>query len=386
MMEKLYYQDTYQKETLCKVVSTNLTDKNLEVLTDKTIFYPECGGQPGDIGKLGSYDVLDTRKADNGDSILLLSKDADIEVSKEYSLVLNWEHRYRYMIMHACQHMLSGLLFTMFNIGTVSVHLGQEYLTIETNVESISDDVVNKLIVRANQCVNESHKIVYHEMSHKEAEELGLRRSIKVEGDVRIVEIEGVDRIACGGVHVSSTSEIGLILCTGHEQIRGHVRLFFKCGEDSLSFVFNNQSLINSITEKLSCSQSEILTKCDKLISELTLEKSKSSSYAKVLALEEIKKNLCNNIAVFETSLEVQDFIQGLSDFNDLALFVVSDNHWLIVLKGCFEKTDFNTIRQNLLNPINAKGGGRNGVFQGVGDFNKISIKELYDSFKAIVA
>ena len=52
-MDKLYYRDTYLRELDCTVVQVTRTDKTTEVLTDRTIFYPESGGQPGDRGSSG---------------------------------------------------------------------------------------------------------------------------------------------------------------------------------------------------------------------------------------------------------------------------------------------------------------------------------------------
>ncbi|MBO7348595.1 MAG: alanyl-tRNA editing protein, partial [Spirochaetales bacterium] len=222
-MDKLYYADPYRKSITCTVNTVVHTDKATEVTTDRTIFYPESGGQSGDCGKLGPYTVLDTRKGDDGDSVLILAPDTPVKQGDSLELVLDWDHRYLFMVVHTAQHLLSGLLYSMFDIGTVAVHQGADYLTIETDKAEIPLATVDELVLAANEKIRENHKIIYREMSHSDAEALGLRRSIKVEGDVRIVEIEGVDRIACGGVHVASTGEIGIIYSMGHEQIRGHV-------------------------------------------------------------------------------------------------------------------------------------------------------------------
>lgn len=383
-MEKLYYKDTYQKETQCTVISVEKTDKAVQVITDKTVFYPECGGQPGDRGTLGSYEVLDTRKADNGDSVLIMKPDCPVKEGESLLLSLDWEHRYKYMVMHAAQHMLSGLLFTMFNIGTVAVHLGEDYLTIEVSQPSVSQDTIDALIKEANAKIAEAHKIVYHEMSHQEAEALGLRRSIKVDGDVRIVEIENVDRIACGGVHVSSTSELNIILYTHSEQIRGNTRMYFKTGADALDFTFKNQKALSEIKAALSCNDNEIISKIETLQTQLSETKKTVSKLSQDAALNEINKNLKNGFAVFTTDLDVSSFAQCIPQFEDLALCVFNNNHWLIALKGKFESIDFNAIRNKLFPIIEAKGGGRTPLFQGVCNGNPSSIEEFMDCFETL--
>ena len=129
-MDKVYYQDTYLRTLNCTVTSVARSDKETLVQTDRTVFYPESGGQPGDRGNLGAFRVLDTRKASDGDSILVLEPSAAVKESDVLELSLDWEHRIRFMRIHTAQHLLSGLLFTMFSIGTVAVHQGDEYLTI----------------------------------------------------------------------------------------------------------------------------------------------------------------------------------------------------------------------------------------------------------------
>ena len=370
-MNKLYYIDTYLKETTCTVVAVCKKDKTTEVLTDQTIFYPECGGQPGDRGYLGSYEVLDTKKAEDGDSILILSADCPVKVGETLTLKLDWAHRYKFMVMHSAQHMMSGLLFTKFNIGTVAVHLGDEYLTIETNQAQIEPSIIDKLVEAANQAILEAHPILYHEMSHKEAEALGLRRSIKVEGDVRIVEIQDVDRIACGGVHVAKTSEIRLIYNIGHESIRGHVRLYFKCGEEAFSYALKSLKLQEELCAKLTCAPKDILPKVENLNNSLNQLSHDKKELEKVVSGYQIDKNLKDGVATFivEEDLDIQGFQHASNNYEDLALCVIKiekdKSLWVIALKGKYEKKDFNELRKTLLPTIGAKGGGKAPLYQG---------------------
>lgn len=389
MNTKVYYSEPYLKELSCVVTSINQTEKALEVKTDKTIFYPECGGQPGDKGYLGAEEILDTRKEDTGDSILILNKDAHVEVGKEYNLKLDWPHRYKYMVMHACQHMTSGLLFNLFNIGTVSVHLSEDYIAIETDKSSIEDSTIEKLIKEENQKILEGHKIIYKEMSHKDAEALGLRRSIKVDTDVRIVEIEGVDRIACGGVHVASTSEIGLITYIGQEQIRGHVRLFFSCGEVARENASKNQKILASINAHLSCSFEDMPKNIKALSETVSISKAENQNLSRKLAKFIIEENVKDNVAVFEDvdKIDLQAFAACVPNYSDLALCIVQKNqdklNWLIALKGKFESLAFSTIKEKLFPIIDAKGGGRLPVFQGIG--TKLEADAFLEQFKNLI-
>lgn len=385
-MDKFYYKDTYLKELDCTIVRVRHSDKATEVLPDRTIFYPESGGQPGDRGMLGPFEVLDTRKDEEGNSVLILKKDCPVEEGSSYRQSLDWEHRYKFMVIHTAQHMLSGLLFTMYGIGTVAVHQGDEYLTIETDRSEISEDIIDGLVREANKKIYENRSIVYHEMSHSDAEALGLRRSIKVEGDVRIVEIEGVDCIACGGVHVWQTDEIRLVYCIGQEQIRGHVRLYFRCGDQAIEESLNNNRIVNTLSRDLSCSADELAGKITALQSELSEAKSRSFAAQKKLAEYAIKENLGDGVCVITgAGTDTQALVHASNDYSDLALLGADtqSGRWVMVLKGSFERIDFNKDIRPLLSTVSAKGGGRSPVFQGAADFtDKEALSRFTEDFR----
>ena len=97
----MYYTHPYQRTLNCTVISV---DGN-NVMTDKTIFYPEGGGQDGDRGFIAGVKVLDTKKAPDGNSILITEDASSIKVGDSVELVLDWEHRHRCMVTHTAQHM-----------------------------------------------------------------------------------------------------------------------------------------------------------------------------------------------------------------------------------------------------------------------------------------
>ena len=391
-MDKHYYTDPYCKSISCTVTKVTHTDKATEVLTDRTIFYPEGGGQPGDRGMLGPYSVLDTRKAPDGDSILILDPACPVKQNDALELVLDWAHRYRFMAIHTAQHLLSGLLFTMHSIGTLSVHQGQDYLTIETDRSEIAPGAIESVVLAANRKIRENHSIVYHNMSHSDAEALGMRRSIKVEGDVRIVEIQDTDRIACGGIHVASTSELGLIYCLGHEIIRGHVRLYFNCGEEALRQLLLEHGVISSLDRTFSCKAEEIEGKVATLTEAVSTLRAQNAVLSKKLALAEIRGAVdgdCFCVIRCKEGDDLQGYAQAVEDMEDLAMLVLlpdgARTKWLIALKGRYEKTDFNVLIRPQLAKFNGKGGGRSPLFQGVADCNdEAQLSAFIDGFRSV--
>ncbi len=370
-MEKLYYTAPYLKSTQCRIEKIIQSKTGVLVYTNPTIFYPECGGQPGDRGFLGLYKVQDTKKDENGDSVLVMQKDVSLKEGDTATLTLDWEHRHKYMVMHTAQHMISGLLYTMFSIGTVAVHLGEEYLTIEVEQKEVSSSTIEQLVRAANNAIKENHKVIYHQMSHEKALSLGLRRSIKVEGPVRIVEIESVDRIACGGVHVLSTSEIRLIYYVKQELIRGHVRLYFKCGDIALENALEDVKTCESLALKLTCRSSELVGKIENLNDVLNSVNHAKNNAMKYLAGYRLKESMEDDIStvIIDDGFELASFAHASNEIENLAFCGIKIEKdrtlWLIVLKGKFEDVNFNELRTSLLSMIDAKGGGKTPVFQG---------------------
>lgn len=380
--ERVYYAQPYLQSIQAKVLSI----EGEKVVLDRTICYPECGGQPGDIGTLGGCVLYDTRK-EGEDGIVHMVKSPSFHVGDEVTLRLDWEHRHFFMCVHTAQHALSGLLFRLHQIGTVAVHDGNEILTIETDQGSIAEDVCLHVEDEANQVILEGHPVHYEEMGHQEAEGLGLRRSIKVEGDVRLVVIEGVDIIACGGVHVANTREIGLIQYVTQEQIRGHVRLVFRVGKRAVEEIRENRTLIHSLCTLHSATREDLLPveeQSEALLREL---KSENARLKEALARKGLEGK--SGVCIWDISgapFDLKDLTQTLDGTKDLALCAYRKEGerftWLMAFLGSYRSFDFNGKRKELLSSVNGKGGGRPPVYQGMGEGEPSLLTE---AFKAVV-
>ncbi len=379
-MELLYKENPYLKCTECNILSV----EGNTVTTDRTVFYPEGGGQAGDRGFLGQYRVLDTKKAEDGNSILILEEGAQLSVGQTVEQKLDWSFRYNGMVTHTAQHMLSGLLFTMLGIGTVAVHMGEGFLTIEVDRDHVDEKSLESVVKRANEEIANSHPIRCFELSHEEAEALGLRRSIKVQGKVRIVEIEGVDRIACGGVHVANTSEIRLVVFAGREQIRGHERLAFRCGRSAVDQAVSDRQIMGKLGSLLSCGGSELEERVQSLLSDATTLKAENSALKASVYRSDLEVRLgSERIGAFiaGADYDITACAHAVASIDSLALCVLQvrgdKTIWLIALKGSRDM-DFNILRRDLLPLINAKGGGKPPLYQGV---SQVTDKESLEGF-----
>ncbi len=376
---KQYYNNPYQQDLSAKIV--NIEDN--KIYLDKTIFYPEGGGQPGDRGYINEIRVIDTQK--NEDQIAHIVENSNsLKVNDEVILNLDWSHRYEFMKMHTAQHLLSGLLYSHFKVDTLSVHQGDLNLTIEIDRDEFNEDDCYKLEDLANKAIIKGSSVSYLEMDKKAAEKLDMRRSIKVDGLIRIVDIDSFDQIACGGLHVNNLQEIEKIMYVGFEKIRKHYRLLFRVSDK----VSKTYRALDKIVKELCTIHSatlETLVDCDKALLEKKLDlerevrtlKKDNTNYI----INKIINNRDSNIVCANISNYDFDFKDVEVD-SDIVLFLykIEDSNlkWYLYLGGSFKKYDFKTLRVNVLSLIDAKGGGRYPTFQGRGD--AINISKCIDS------
>ncbi len=218
--ERLYYHDCYLRRFEARVESV----ESNRVYLDRTAFYPASGGQPSDRGTLNGARVVDV--LDEGDRIAHVIDGAAPHGAATGEI--DWARRFDHMQQHSGQHLLSAVLVDLFEVPTVSFHLGEEISTIDIAASGLDGGRLARAEERANQIVFENRPI---SISFEHASRVrDLRKASDREGELRIITIADLDRSACGGTHVRSTGEIGPVLIRKTDKIRGNVRIEFLCG------------------------------------------------------------------------------------------------------------------------------------------------------------
>ena len=261
--EQVYYIEPYAQTLNAHVVKV----REDGIVLDRTIFYPEGGGQEGDRGFINGVRVLDTRLAD-GQIVHIMETTDPFREGYEVETVLDWPHRWHFMKAHTAQHMISGTMYTKAGINTVAVHMSDEIITVETDRGDIPLETLYQIESAVNEEIINSREVSSLEVSHSEAESLGLRRSIKVSGDVRLVQIGNVDLIACGGIHVRRTGEIGRISYAGSEIVRSHVRTIWYYSSSAVSHQREDREVVNEAGVLLSSRGRNIIPALEHLIQE----------------------------------------------------------------------------------------------------------------------
>jgi alanyl-tRNA synthetase len=165
---------------------------------------------------------------------------------------IDWDRRFDHMQQHTGQHLLSAVFEELLGLHTVSFHLGAESSTIDLEGGTLDAPAAARAERRANQLVSENRPVtvVYEDAAQAE----GLRKPSGREGTLRIVSIDGFDRSACGGTHVRTTGEIGVILIRKLEKIRQTVRAEFLCGARAVARARADYEALNKIAQLVSAS------------------------------------------------------------------------------------------------------------------------------------
>ena len=284
MTVRLYRDDSFLWQFTARVREHVLHDGRPAVVLDRTAFYPASGGQPFDLGSLNGAQVLEVLERDDGEIVHVLGAalEAD-EVQGEIDSMRRIDH----MQQHSGQHVLSAAFVATARLDTLAVHIGAEECTIDLPATRLLPDALESAEDEANRIVFEDRPVIVSELSDAEVAELPLRKPPKVSGRIRIVEVEGFDWSACGGTHVRSSAQIGMIKITRAEKRGDMTRVYFRCGRRALRDYRALTVMAAALVEGFRMSRAEILPAIDKLREEARVSrKALADAQARLLDYE----------------------------------------------------------------------------------------------------
>jgi alanyl-tRNA synthetase len=245
MTEHLYYHDSFLYEFDAEVVDlvpTSDSDSRPAIILDRTAFYPTSGGQvfdtrwilPGETSK--RLQVLEVTERDDGTILHLLENAGPIQKGTRVQGLIDIDRRRDHMQQHSGQHILSAAFVRLFNLPTVSFHMGAESCSIDLDTKSLTTAQGEAAEAMANDVVIENRAVSIRFVTQEEARGLGLRKIPPVERDkLRLIEVDDFDLTACGGTHVSRTGQIGSVLLRKTEKTRQGWRVEFVCGKRAVA-------------------------------------------------------------------------------------------------------------------------------------------------------
>ncbi len=228
-MRQIYIQDSYIKSFDTKVAAV----EGDGVILEQTAFYPQSGGQPSDLGSLfrdgEEFSVL---RVDPSGPIHILDR-AGLSPGDSVSGIIDWDRRYRFMRSHTACHILSAVIFreTGAKITGNQIDLGRS--RVDFSLEAFDKSKIASYVDQANRIISEDHAVQVSLLPKSKAMEIHdlvrLAMEVPDREEIRVIEIEGVDRQACGGTHVCRTGEIGGIkLVKAENKGKSNRRVYFE--------------------------------------------------------------------------------------------------------------------------------------------------------------
>jgi len=373
MSERLYYADAYCREAMSGIHAKECRRGVWRLMLERTIFYPEGGGQPRDRGTIAGLEVQGL-EVEGNDIVHLLPADPGPGMLK---LKIDFASRFDFMQQHTAQHLLSQALDRLCGARTLSFAIGEGHSSIEIDRFDMDE---SELEATENECARiifENRAVRIYETA--DVSRLPLRKPPRVSGLIRVVEIADYDWSACGGLHVRSAGELGLVKIVRSDRIRGHVRLYYVAGKRALSDYRLKHSVVSRLQRMVTQPPAEIPAAVDSL----RREKEKVEKEWRTLRRREMDREIAAAAAESKdwlvrdlSGVEMSDlkfFALALMEKGKNVLAYAREPHpYLIIARGK-GNTDLRKMAADIFAVLGGRGGGKEKIIEGrPADFSRL--------------
>lgn len=280
MTEKLYLESAYTAVFEARVLSCTAVENGFAVVLDRTAFFPEGGGQGGDRGKIGASEVIDTKEK-NGE-ILHFVRDA-VPQGVSLTCKVDFDLRFSRMQCHSGEHIVSGLIHSLYGYTNVGFHLGDTEMTADYD-GVLNDNALRTVELAANRAVAADLAVRCFFPTAEAAATMCYRSKLEITDGLRLVEIPGIDLCACCAPHVAHTGEIGIIKLLDAASYKGGTRLHMLCGLRALEDYRQRYASVRRISVALSAKQREVAEAVERLCASFEEAKHDAASLRRALA------------------------------------------------------------------------------------------------------
>lgn len=396
---ELYYSHPYKTDFEADIISIDACDtekSTYKVILNQTLFFPEAGGQSCDKGEIIFGDittVVENVQIDKDGIIthyIHSSSPLDTKSLVDTGIKgrIDWEHRFSNMQQHSGEHIFSGIVHEKYGYDNVGFHLSDNSVTMDYNGYLSPDDVA-EIESLVNKVIAGNVDIDCSFPRDNELESMAYRCKGELTGDVRIVEIKGVDICACCCPHVAKTGEIGLLKVISSIKYKGGTRLSILCGFRALKYFSSLQADMNELRTLLSSELSEVVNNVAAIKNERDELKIKLREANKAKLISEID-HLPNSAKalIFTDEVDAKSQREALNYLierrdNYCGILVGDDKKGYSYLIGS-NSLDSTLIEERLKESFGAKGGGKKEMIQGFVEAKACDINALLDSFPFI--
>ena len=364
--EKLYYQDPYQTTFTARVLTCEPSKGGCLVTLDRTAFYPEGGGQPADHGVLGGVTVTDVHEKDG---VIFHTCDKVVEPGSTVEGSIDWTRRFDHMQQHSGEHILSGLLCSLYDCSNVGFHLGADTVTIDYDRELTWEQVL-EAERQANEAIWRDTPAEITFPAPDALAQLDYRSKKELTGQVRIVTFPGADCCACCGTHVRRAGEVGLIKVLSCQKFREGVRLEILCGQRAYRYLSRIYEQDHAVARLLSVKPQDAFAAVERQNAELTAAKLRMTELEdRLFALRAQSLAGRGDVLLLEPPMR-PDGARKLADTaaraaGGLAAVFAGERDSYVYALVHAGGADISPLVKRLNSALSGRGGGRNGFAQG---------------------
>ena len=404
--ELLFYAMPEDRKFSSRVVYS----KGKKIALEKTMFYPEGGGQPADKGimkwKNKTANVLDVQKI--GDIVLhkldnnapKVGIDITGEIDGEYRDALSRHHSATHIVGAATRKILG---FHVWQTGAQK-EASKARLDI-THHERIDIETLNEIERQANETIMNDYAIISKWLPRKEAdEEYGLtlyQGGAPKYKEIRVVEIPNIDAQACAGTHVKSTGLVKAVKLMKSERIQDGVeRLEFVAGEEALEAARKERVILEKAANILNVTREKVPEAAKKFVKEWKELRTQVTKLEKQIAgmkSEEIAPEKIGSLNMYSKEMkdasvtEMQKLSKRLCEGNDrvvLLTCVAGEKGHLMLSRSENVELDCNSIVEIVSEKMGGRGGGNPTHAQSTYPVDKLELarrramKEIIDKIK----
>ncbi|MBE6571128.1 MAG: alanyl-tRNA editing protein [Ruminococcaceae bacterium] len=378
---KLYDADAYSTEFEASVLSCKKTDDGYAVVLDKTLFFPEEGGQSCDIGTI---DGFPTKKVEIKNGIIIHFLTEPLQEGNTVFGKIDFAHRYRNMQHHSGEHIVSGLVCKTFGYTNVGFHLGKTDMTMDYDGDLSALDI-RVIEDAANVAIYRNIEIIANYPDSETLKILDYRSKLDLAQDVRIVTIGKYDVCACCAPHVARTGEIGIIKIVDFYRYKGGTRLHAICGSDALKDYAEKHDITKCLNALLSTNTESIADSVKNLQAEVSRLSSAVTAVTKkyCLAIADGVPQAYEGYVMFDEQL-------GAGGMRVIANALAQKRGWCAVFdrtgKDAYnfiiasEKVSAKSVLALLCEKVSARGGGSDRMVQGSAGATESEIRKALDN------
>ena len=366
MTKKLYDTKPYETKFSAQVISCIPSTNGYDVVLDQTLFFPEEGGQSCDKGTLNGIEVVDVQ-IHEGCIHHYLSKEINGKVEGK----IDWVHRYSNMQNHSGEHILSGLVHSLYGYNNVGFHLGSDEVSADYD-GFLNDEQIQNLETKVNEVIMANKTI--HCWYPEDVETINYRSKKEIKEAIRIVEIEDVDVCACCAPHVQKTSEVGFFKILKTMKHKKGIRLSFLCGKRAFEHIQTIYQQAQKISVLLSAPIDDIYSFVEKNNKEIYALKQEKVLLQKQKIDSQIQNlEIKDHYILFEDDMDANTqkyYLNQLKPFfvDYGVIFVKQETNYRFLLVS--NKDARNQLKQ-LKDHFPVRGGGKQNNIQGTVEATK---------------